>query len=149
MSCISNSSDINQTFIIEPLSVTGGSPTISACTAIFTNEIISCSGDTEIMLSTGNIIFNGNLYTDDDLTASNINVGSSILPIQDNIVNIGTPLKRFRDINVYSGVTSIWSATTVVHSPILDLGLDSMGNTRILTADSSILDSDILLGGSY
>ena len=149
MSCISNSSDINQTFIIEPLALTGGTPTISACTAIFTNEIISCSGDTEIMLSTGNIIFNGNLYTDDDLTATNINVGTSILPKQDNVVNIGTPLKRFRDINVYSGVTSIWSATTVVHSPILDLGLDSLGNSRILTADSSILDSDILLGGGY
>lgn len=149
MSCISNSSDINQTFIIEPLSITGGSPTLSACTALFSNEIISCSGDTEIILSTGNIIFNGNLYTDNDLTASNINVGSSILPKQDNVVNIGTPLKRFRDINVYSGITSVWSATTVVYSPILDLGFDSMGNHRILTADSSVLDSDILLGGGY
>lgn len=149
MSCISNSSDINQTFIIEPLSVTGGTPTFSACSAVFTNEIISCSGDTQIMLSTGNIIFNGDLYTDNDLTASNINVGSSILPTQDNMVNIGTSLNRFREINVYSGVTSIWSATTIVHSPILDLGLDSMGNPRILTANSSVLDSDILLGGGY
>lgn len=148
MSCTSNSSDINQTFIIEPLSITGGSPTLSACTALFTNEIISCSGDTEILLTTGNIIFNGNLYTDNDLTASNINVGSSIVPTQDNIVNIGTPLRRFRDINVYSGVTSIWSATTV-YSPTLDLGFDSMGNHRVLTANSSVLDSDILLGGGY
>ena len=33
-------SDINQTFVVEPLSLTGGSPTISACTALYTNEII-------------------------------------------------------------------------------------------------------------
>ncbi len=148
MSCISNSSNINETFIIEPITV-DDTPILSACTALYSNNIISCSGNTEIQLSTDNIIFNGNLYTDNDLTASNINVISSIVPTQDNIVNIGTPLNRFRDINVYSGVTSIWSATTIVHSPILDLGLDSLGNNRILTADSSILDSDVLLGGSY
>lgn len=148
MSCISNSSNINETFIIEPIAV-DNTPIFSACTALYSNNIISCSGDTKITLSTGNIIFDGNLYTDDNLTASNINVASSIVPTQDNIVNIGTPLSRFRNINVYSGVTSIWSATTIVHSPILDLGFDSLGNHRILTADSSVLDSDILLGGGY
>ena len=53
-----NSGNINKTFIIEPLSVTGGTPTISACTAIFTNKIVSCSGNTEILLTSGATVFN-------------------------------------------------------------------------------------------
>jgi len=44
-------SSINTTFIIEPLSITGGTPVMSACTAIYTNELISCDGDAVIQLS--------------------------------------------------------------------------------------------------
>lgn len=64
-----STSDINQTFIIEPLSITGGSPTLSACTALYSNEIISCSGNTNIILSSGytqfshDIIVNGVYYS--------------------------------------------------------------------------------------
>ena len=83
------------------------------------------------------------------LTADTINTTTSILPTQDITVNIGTPTNRFREVNTYSGTTTIWSATTIVYSPTLDLGLDSLGNSRILTADSSLLNNDILLGGSY
>ena len=69
MTCVGNSSDINQVFVIEPLSITGGSPTLSACTALYTNEIISCSGNTHIILSSGytefsnDIIDNGVYYS--------------------------------------------------------------------------------------
>ena len=83
------------------------------------------------------------------LTADTINATTSILPTQDITVNIGTPTNRFREVNTYSGTTTIWSATTIVYSPTLDLGLDSLGNSRILTANSSILNNDVLLGGSY
>ena len=55
-------SDINQTFVVEPLSLTGGSPTISACTALYTNEIISCSGNTSIFLGSGTTSFNSDIF---------------------------------------------------------------------------------------
>ena len=98
---------------------------------------------TEALHVSGNTLING------QLTADTINATTSILPTQDITVNIGTPTNRFREVNTYSGTTTIWSATTIIYSPTLDLGLDSLGNSRILTANSSILDTDTLLGGSY
>ncbi len=71
-----NTSDINQTFIIEPLSITGGSPTLTACTALYTNAVVSCDGDTQIFMGTGVITFDGNLYTNNDLTADVINAST-------------------------------------------------------------------------
>lgn len=71
-----NTSDINQTFIIEPLSITGGSPTLTACTALYANAVVSCSGDTQILMGNGVITFNGNLYTNNDLTADIINAST-------------------------------------------------------------------------
>jgi hypothetical protein len=98
---------------------------------------------TEALHVSGNTLING------QLTADTINATTSILPTQDITVNIGTPTNRFREVNTYSGTTTIWSATTTIYSPTLDLGLDSLGNSRILTANSSILNNDVLLGGSY
>ena len=98
---------------------------------------------TEALHVSGNTLING------QLTANTVNATTSILPTQDITVNIGTPTNRFREVNTYSGTTTIWSATTIVYSPTLDLGLDSLGNSRVLTANSSILNNDILLGGSY
>ena len=132
MSCSNNSSSINQMFIIEPMSLTGGTPVISACTAIYTNTIISCSGDAEIILGTGQTIFN-----------------TSIIPLLDATIDIGIPLQRFRDINTVSGTSSVWTSTISVTTPLLDLGLDSSGNTRQITADNSIVQDDFLNGGVY
>jgi len=55
MSCESNSSNINKTFILEPLSITGGSPTLSACTGMYTNLIIACDTENTIDLSQSGI----------------------------------------------------------------------------------------------
>tara|TARA_R110000868_G_scaffold21297_1_gene88489 strand:- start:48 stop:449 length:402 start_codon:yes stop_codon:yes gene_type:complete len=123
-------SDINETFIIEPLLV--NSDTISACTAVFTNILISCSGDSQIHLTSGSTIFN-----------------TSILPEIDNDIDAGTPLKRFRDINTVSGTSSVWTSTVKVNTPTLDLGNDSQGNLRQITANNSIVHDDTLLGGTY
>ena len=57
----SNSGNLNKTFIIEPLSVTGGTPVLSACTTVFTNKVESCSGNTEILLTSGATVFNTDL----------------------------------------------------------------------------------------
>ena len=125
-------SSINTTFILEPMSVTGGTPVISACTAVYTNELISCDGDSTIQLSTGETIFN-----------------TSIMPSIDGGIDLGSPLRRFREINTYSGTSTYWTATTSVTTPMLDLGLDSSGNTRIITADNSVIQNDTLFGGIY
>lgn len=132
MSCSNNSSSINQMFIIEPMAITGGTPIISACTAVYTDAIISCSGDAEIDLLSGQTVFN-----------------TSIIPRYDGIIDLGIPLQRFRDINTISGTSSVWTSTISVTTPLLDLGYDSMGNLRQITADNSIIQDDFLNGGIY
>lgn len=127
-----NPSDINQTFIIEPQSLTGGTPVVSACTAIYTNEVISCNGDATIILGSGSTIFSTN-----------------IIPATDNTIDIGYPTQRFRNINSVSGTSTYWTSTTSVTTAALALGLDSSGNTRTITANNSVIQNDILLGGIY
>lgn len=127
-----NPSDINQTFIIEPLSLTGGTPVISACTAVYTNELISCDGDAIITLGSGSTTFN-----------------TSIIPSVDGTIDIGYPSQRFRNINTISGTSTVWTSTTSVTTAALNLGIDSGGNTRIITADNSVIQNDTLFGGTY
>ena len=87
MSCNSNSPNVNKTFIIEPLSLTGGSPTLSACTTLFTNLVESCSGDTTIQMGTGIVTFNSNVNGINSFTANTIEAttylsgGTNILDI--------------------------------------------------------------------
>ena len=131
MSCHGNSSDINQTFIIEPLAITS-TTVVSACTAVYTNDIISCSGDSEIIMASGATIFN-----------------TDILPVIDATIGLGLPGSRFRVVNTVSGTSTYWTATTSVTTAMLDLGVDSSGNTRQITADNSIIQNDTLLGGTY
>lgn len=130
MNC--NPSDINQTFIIEPLSITGGTPVISACTAVFTNEVISCDGNANIILGSGETIFN-----------------TSIIPLVDGTIDLGITGRRFRSINTVSGTSTFWTYTTSVTTAALNLGLDSNGDLRIITADNSIIQNDSLNGGQY
>lgn len=106
--------------------------TISACTTVQTNKLVSCSGDTQISLSSGQTIFNTNLTPNLDAT-----------------IDVGTTSKRFRDINTVSGTSTVWSSTIKVSTPTLDLGNDSLGNSRQITANNSIIQDDTLLGGTY
>ncbi len=131
MSCTNNSSDINQMFIIEPLSITD-TPTLSACTALFTNEVISCDGDATISLGSGSTIFNTN-----------------IIPIADATIDIGYPNQRFREINTVNGYSTVWTSTTSVTTAALELGLDLENNIRTITANNSVIQDDILFGGTY
>jgi hypothetical protein len=106
--------------------------TVSACTFIQTNELRNCDEDNQIQLLSGKTIFNTNLTPNADAT-----------------LDIGLEVKRFRNINTVSGTSSFWVSTTKVITPMLDLGLDSQGNIRQITADNSILENDVLLGGIY
>lgn len=99
MSC-QDSTNINKTFIIEPNPVTGGSITFSACTALYTNFIASCSGNTFINLGTDTISFGGALSAS-TISASTVSAGT----INGDFYYSGGTLLRTAVINIISGQT--------------------------------------------
>jgi hypothetical protein len=106
MSYLNNPPNINETFIIESTELT---PTITACTGVYTNEVISCDSDTSISLRPDELIIN-----------------KSLLPEVDATIDAGTPTFRFREINsVISNLNTI-NATggtiTTLDSTTLNLG---------------------------
>ena len=137
---------------------------LSACTAIYTNSIENCSGNTldinSSILSTNdinatNITLSGvlsactGIYTSNLYGCSPITIHDDLLPLNDGGSDLGTPVKRFRDVNTISGTSTVWTSTNRIITPELDLGLDSSGNTRTITANNSIIQDDILNGGDY
>ena len=52
-------------------------------------------------------------------------------------------------VNTVSGSTTFWTASVEVQTPLLNLGNDSQGNSRIITANNSVIQSDTLFGGGY
>lgn len=110
--------------------------------------------DWEIFNSTAFSGGSGNCITDlyiENLhdCVSGITLHGDITPVTDDTINFGTPIKRFRDINTVSGTTTVWSATTRVYTPELDLGLDTNNESRIITANNSVIQDDILNGGTF
>jgi hypothetical protein len=102
------------------------------------------------------IVFSGgsgscitDLYVSNIFGCSPITIHDNIEPSDDGLIDLGIPLKRFREINTLSGNSSVWTSTISVNTPNLNLGVDLSGNTRIITANNSILQNDILNGGSY
>lgn len=126
--CSQGNISLNKTFVISSTPVTPVLP----CSAYTTNLIFSCDGSKTFT-------FSGNTITP----------YKDITPESDNVINIGTPIKRFRDINTVSGTSTVWTSTIQVITPNLNLGLDSGNNQRTITADNSILQNDILFGGTY
>jgi len=136
-------SDITKIFVVEPStnSFTGG--TING-DLIVNGDIINCSS-----VST--------LYTETILACeSGVTINNAItfyptdvVPTSDNLINFGSPTRRFRDINTVSGTSTVWTSTGIIYTPILNLGQDLSGETRVITAESSIIQDDILNGGNY
>lgn len=125
--CNSNIS-INETFIVSSTPVTPVLP----CSAVTTDTIYSC--DDILMV---------------DFSANTINPHVDIIPNNDNELSLGTPSFRFREINTYSGTSTYWVSTNSVTTPNLNLGLDSLNNNRLITANNSIIQDDILNGGTF
>ncbi len=148
MNYINNLPNINETFIIEPVIDTGQTFIITACTAVFTNSVISCSGDSYINLGTSEIDINNSLY-----------------PVIDASIDLGSQIERFRHINTVSGNSSYWNSTLanisqlsignsiVSYSGITNLsGLFLSGSTNgfVLVPISNIVTSDTFLtGGTF
>jgi hypothetical protein len=136
--------DITKIFIVEGASniFTGG--TINGNLTV-TGNIINCNS--------GSTIFTENIFPcESGVTISGIVTfypNPRMEPTSDDFVSIGTSSRRFRNVNTVSGTSTYWTSTGVVYTPVLNLGLDFSGDTRIITAESSIIQDDILYGGFY
>jgi hypothetical protein len=100
--------------------------------------------NTFVLVRNDGVSYSANFSTITGLTTS-----GDITPVIDSTVDLGTPIKRFRNINTISGTSSVWTSTTSVTTAALELGVDSGGNTRTITANNSIIQNDTLLGGVY
>ena len=113
----------SNTFTIQRFDLVSFSATINQVTGLTVNGDITITGGTFV---------NGNIE-----------------PLFSGVTDIGTPTKRFRNINTLSGNSSVWVSTVRVETPELHLGLDTLGNNRIITANNSVIQDDILNGGFY
>lgn len=141
MSSFCGGGDITKIYVVEPaqtvvLAITAG--TIVTGSLTVEDDFYNCS--------TGSTAF---FNTISACTDNTINVGSSLTPIVDNSVDVGTPLRRYREVNTVNGMSTIWASTVRVITPEVTLGYDSAGELRILNANSSILQNDVINGGSY
>jgi hypothetical protein len=70
-------------------------------------------------------------------TASTIVLSGSITPTVDDVVNIGSPVKRFRSLYTRNGVATSFTASTI-----------QLGN-RTLNENNVVLTGDTIIAGSY
>jgi hypothetical protein len=112
------------------------------------NTFIITRGDNAEFSATINKV-TGFTINGDLLVTGNTEVGGNITPTNDGTSDVGTHLKRFREINTVSGNSTVWTSSISVTTPTLNLGLDSNSELRIITADSSIIQNDTLMGGTY
>lgn len=141
MSSFCGSGDITKIYVIEPVD-NGTVGSLTASTILVTGDL-DVNGNI-INCGTGSTIVNIIEACEDVIT-----IASDIVPTSDGLISVGTPIRRFREVNAVSGMTTIWAASTRVVTPEVTLGYDSDGELRILTANSSILQNDSLIGGSY
>jgi hypothetical protein len=73
---------------------------------------------------------------------------TSITSSGDGEIDLGLPVRRFRNITI-SGASTVWISSIKIITPTLDLGLDSDGNIRQITANNSVISYDVLEGGTY
>jgi hypothetical protein len=139
-------SEIVKYYVVQPAGG-GGSITGSTGDFIVGGDLFVCG--------TGSTIYTNTIEPCDPnsgVTISNITTfypNGNILPTNDNVVNLGTPSRRFRDVNTVSGTSTVWTSTNQVITPNLNLGLDGLGNQRTITANNSVIQNDILDGDTY
>lgn len=158
LNSVSNNNILNRLLVLDPVTklveyrdaatLVTGATTVVNFTYNGENTFIITRSDSTQFSATFNTVtgltVNGNLF----ITGTTEVVGD-IIPLFDGNSNVGTPIKRFRDVNTLSGTSTVWTSTVKVITPSLDLGLDTNGDSRIINANNSIIQNDILLGGTY
>jgi len=134
---------MNKIFIIDNCNL----PAPTDICPIKANSITACDSDNSILLTSGATIFNKTIIIEDITINGSLN--TDIIPKINDTLELGSPIKRFRGINTYSGTTTIWNVNEVVNTPEVNLGVDSLGISRVLNANNSILENDYLIGGTY
>ena len=138
-------SEIVKYFVVQPEPPQFSGQTINGDLYV-TGDIFNCgTGAT-------NTVFTDNV--DECLSGVTINsnftvYGTEAIPTSDGTKVLGTSGRRWREVNTVSGTSTVWTSTISVSTPNLDLGLDSLSNTRIITADNSIIQDDCLDAGDY
>lgn len=140
-------SDITKLIIVEP---SGAQP-------IYTASTLNVSGNVTVGGDIINCGSGSTVYTETIIACeSGVTINNAItiyttevLPTSDDLINFGSPTRRYRNVNTVSGNSTIWTSTGVIYTPNLNLGLDLSGETRIITAESSIIQNDLLDGGNY
>ena len=150
--CDSNK-NINKTFIIEHL----GTPTVSACTGVYTSKVLACSGDTFIELYSG-ITINGNTLVNNSLSANTIDAsvvlsgGTNILDIinaNDTFVTGGTfnniddslsLLRNDGDSIIITGVTDFFTTGGTYSNNTNLITFDRNDQLSAFTVDLSTID---------
>jgi hypothetical protein len=163
MSCGNKSNTIQKTFIIEPIDI--GAPTASACTALYTNLLVSCSGNTSVQLGTNEIVFNGDSIFQ-SITANTIEAttftsgGTNILDIvnaSDTFITGGTfsdvsdtlTLLRNDGANVIvTGLTNFYVTGGTYNNNTNRIYFDRNDTLSAFTVDLSTLDvNDTFVSG--
>ena len=135
------SSSVTKYFIVQPEASVSGQTIQGDLTVV--GNILNCSGGT-IFTETIDPCFTGVTIS------SNFTVFQDVVePVSDDTKTLGTPSRRWRQINTVSGSSTVWTSTSRVITPRLELGLDSNSEDRTITADNSIIQDDFLNGGTY
>lgn len=83
------------------------------------------------------------LIVGDSLSASSISMSGDITPDTDNSYDIGTPVRRFRNLNTVNGVAVSFTASTKIKTAQIELG------NALLTDTSVILTGHTIDGGDW
>jgi hypothetical protein len=148
---------VYKTFIIQPLELTGGTPVLSACTALFTNFIQSCDDDTFISLNNGLISFGGDLVAPTIYAEAYYSGTTNIYDIfsrTDTFItggtynNVGNSLSLIRNDNgviIITGLTDFYTTgVTLLNNTLFFHRNDSLSgysvdlSTIIVTGDTFI-----------
>lgn len=76
-------------------------------------------------------------------TADTINIITTMEPTTDNTVSLGSPVRRFRSLNVVDGVAVNFTASTRVKTAQLELG------STLVTEHNIILSGNCIDGGVW
>lgn len=111
------------------------------------------SGSTELGFLVSNLIFSAVTSAPylplsggtviGDTTGQTLFMQSNIYPTTDNNSDIGTTIKRFRNLNIVNGISTNFTATTRVTTPEVMLG------STLVTEYNIILSGYTLEGGNW